>query len=68
MTTKEKEDFVRINISLKKEVLERLDETADVFKTTRSGMISQMVLMLDAMENNKQFMGLVKAMIKGAMK
>lgn len=73
---KEKEYFmcmsgsknIRINITLSKNVLRTLDGMVKTFETSRSGMITQMVLMVDAMESNKELTVLMTKMIKGALR
>lgn len=59
---------IRVNITLSKKVLRTLDNMVKTFETSRSGMITQMVLMVDAMENNKELTVLVTKMIKGVLR
>lgn len=61
-------DSIRVTLSLNKEVVAKLDQLAKDFKTTRSGMVTNFVLMIDAFEENKQLGVLVTKLIKGALK
>lgn len=58
----------RINVSLDVEVLKKLDAMAASFKMDRSAMITNFVMMVDAMDQNKQMVALMSKMIRDALK
>jgi len=61
------EDAIRVNITLKREQLQRLDEMAASIGKKRSAMVAFMVDGLGALESNKEWTRMIEALVKSTV-